>query len=200
MSSAFVTCPAARLRNSSPALASSASRRWLQGGFVRIDGDQLGERRGHIAVVPLNQHQHILGTRVFRSQPPDIDCFSLAERGDDLGSDASRREGKLDFVLQVVIPAESLFFGSIGVHDGFVVDAFFANAILARLGQEKLDLSICQGVRVSVLAQDTFNAVAELVQLLLQDFVLGMVGFSGDRTHQFIQIIQGEVKDGAPPR
>jgi len=62
------------------------------------------------------------------------------------------------------------------------------------------DLSVCQGVRVSVLAQDTFNAVAELVQLLLQDFVLGTVGFSGNRTHQFIQIIQGEVKDGVPPR
>jgi hypothetical protein len=83
-----------------------------------------------------------MGTRVFRSQPADIDSFSLAEWGDDLGRDASGRERKLDFVLQVVIPAESLFFGSVGVHDGFVLDTFFANAILARLGQEKLDSMI----------------------------------------------------------
>lgn len=82
---------------------------------------------------------NIVGTRVFRSQTPDIDYFSLSERGDEFGRDASRREGKLDFVLQVVIPAECLLFGPIGVHDGFVVDAFFTNAILARLGQEKLD-------------------------------------------------------------
>jgi hypothetical protein len=90
----------------------------FNGGFVRIDGSQLGEWHGHIAVVPANQHQHVVDTGVFRCQPANLDRFSLAERGDDLGRDASSREGKLDFVLQVVVPAESLFFGSVGSLQG----------------------------------------------------------------------------------
>jgi hypothetical protein len=49
----------------------------------------------------------------------------------------------LDFVLQVVIPAESLFFRPIGVDDGFVVDAFFADAVLAQLGHGVLDSMAC---------------------------------------------------------
>jgi hypothetical protein len=76
---------------------------------------------------------------IFRRQGADFDRFPLAERRDHLGRDTSGREGKLDFVLQVVIPAESLFFRSIGIDDGFVVDSFFANPVLARLGQEVLD-------------------------------------------------------------
>ena len=80
-----------------------------------------------------------LGTGIFRGEPADLDGFSLAERGDDLGRDASSREGKLDFVLQVVVPAESLFFGSVGVDDDFIVDSFFADTILARFGHVVLD-------------------------------------------------------------
>ena len=63
----------------------------------------------------------------------------FAERGDDLGRDAPSRERKLDFVLQVVVPAESLFFGSVGVDDDFIVDSFFADTILAQFGHVVLD-------------------------------------------------------------
>jgi hypothetical protein len=80
-----------------------------------------------------------VGTGIFRRQAGDFDRFSLAERRDHLGYDTPSREGKLDFVLQVVIPATSLFFGSIGVDDDFVVDAFFADAVPARLGRGVLD-------------------------------------------------------------
>jgi hypothetical protein len=92
-----------------------------------------------MAAVPANGHQHVVGTGIFRRQAGDFDRFSLAERRDHLGYDTPSREGKLDFVLQVVIPATSLFFGSIGVDDDFVVDAFFADAVPARLGRGVLD-------------------------------------------------------------
>jgi hypothetical protein len=48
-------------------------------------------------------------------------------------------EGKLDFGPQIVIPAKSLFFRSTGVDDDFVVDAFFADVVPARLGHRVLD-------------------------------------------------------------
>ena len=49
---------------------------------------------------------------------------------------------------------------------------------------------------VGVLVQNSFNTFAELVQLFLQCPVLGVVGFGGDGTYEFVQIIQGEVKNG----
>ena len=111
----------------------------FESGIIRVDGNQRGERNRHIATMPADQHQHVVGTGIFRRQAADFDRFSLAEWRDYLGPDAPGREGKLEVVLQVAIPAQSLFFRPVGVDDGLVVDAFFANAILARLGQEGLD-------------------------------------------------------------
>ena len=38
----------------------------LDGRFIRVDSSELGEWHGHIAAVPANQHQHIVGTGIFR--------------------------------------------------------------------------------------------------------------------------------------
>ena len=111
----------------------------LEGGFVRVDGDQLGEWHGHIATVPADQHQHVVGTGILGRQAADFDRFSFTERGDHLGRHAPYREGERDFVLQVVIPAQGLLFGPISVDDGFVVDSFFANAVFSRLGHSEFD-------------------------------------------------------------
>jgi hypothetical protein len=69
--------------------------------------------------MPANQHQHVVGTGIFRCQAADLDRFPLAERRDYFGSHAPSRERKLDFVLQVVVPAESLFFWPIRIDDNF---------------------------------------------------------------------------------
>ena len=49
-------------------------------------------------------------------------------------------------------------------------------------------------------AQDGFNAFAELGQLFLQDFVLGMVCFGGHIARKFIEFVESEVKHGALPQ
>src|SRR6516162_9823896 len=101
----------------------------LGGRFVRVDCTELGKRHGHIAAVPADQHQHIVGTGIFWCQPEDFSCFSFAEWRNWFGRDASGREGKLDLFLQVVVPAKSLLFRSIGVNDDFVMDSFFTNTV-----------------------------------------------------------------------
>jgi hypothetical protein len=136
----------ARFRDSSPAQASSASRRWLQWWIRPRRWRPLGERRGHIAVVPSNQHQHIVDTGVFRCQAADLDRFPLAERRDYFGGHAPSRERKPDLALQVVVPAESLFFWPIRVDDDFIVDSFFAEAALAQLGHVVLNSRACKTV------------------------------------------------------
>jgi hypothetical protein len=50
------------------------------------------------------------------------------------------------------------------------------------------------GIRIGVLAQDSFNALAELVELFLQDFILGVVGFGSHVANQFIELVEREVK------
>jgi hypothetical protein len=60
----------------------------------------------------------------------DFDSFTFAERRHHLGRDAAGGEGEPDFVLEVVIPAQSFLFRTIGVDDDFVVDSFLANAVL----------------------------------------------------------------------
>src|SRR5215467_1798999 len=102
--------------------------------LIRVDSSELGKRHGHIAVVPADQHQHIVSTGIFRRQAEDLDRISFAEWRDYFGSNSPGGEGKLDLVLQVVVPAESLFFRSIGVDDDFVMDSFLAHAVLSQLG------------------------------------------------------------------
>jgi hypothetical protein len=48
-----------------------------------------------------------------------------AEQRNHLGRTPPGRKGKLDFVLRVVAPAESLFFRAIDIDDGFVPDPLF---------------------------------------------------------------------------
>jgi hypothetical protein len=67
----------------------------------------------------------------------------LAERRDYFGGHAPSRERKLDFVLQVVVPAESLFFWPIRIDDNLIVNSFFADAVLAQLGHVVLDSKAC---------------------------------------------------------
>src|SRR5262249_31610973 len=98
--------------------------------FIRVVSSELGKRHGHIAAVPADQHQHIVGTGMFRRQAEDFERLFFAEWRAYFGSNAPGREGKLDWVLQVVVPAESLFFRSIGVNDDFVMDSFLAHAVL----------------------------------------------------------------------
>jgi hypothetical protein len=43
-------------------------------------------------------------------------------------------------------------------------------------------------------AQDIFNALAELVELFLQDFVLRVVGFGSHVANQIIELVEREVK------
>jgi len=59
----------------------------------------------------------------------DFDDLSLSEWRDDLGSEALGLEGEPHFVFQVVIPAQSLLFRSVSVHDGFVVDSVFPDRV-----------------------------------------------------------------------
>jgi hypothetical protein len=87
----------------------------------------------------LPRRVYLVGTGIFRRQAADFERFSLAKRRDHFGPDTPSREGKLDFGPQIVIPAKSLFFRSTGVDDDFVVDAFFADAVPARLGHRVLD-------------------------------------------------------------
>ena len=114
----------------------------LDGRFVRFDGSQLRQRHGDIAAMPADQHKHVVGTGIFRCEAADFDRFSLAERRDYFGGDATGCEGKPDLVLQIVIPAERLLFGPVGINNDFVVNSFFANAVLVRLGQEVLDSKV----------------------------------------------------------
>ena len=60
-----------------------------------------------IAATPANQHQHVVGTGIFWCQAADLDRFPLAEWRDYFGGHAPSRERKLDFVLQVVVPARA---------------------------------------------------------------------------------------------
>lgn len=91
----------------------------------------------------------------------------LRSGGDCFDGDAPGREGKLNFVFQVVIPAEGLFFWPIGVHDGLVVDAFFADAVFAQFGHVAFGSKACwivstgggSGIRVGVLAQHGFDTL-----------------------------------------
>src|SRR5215467_3222520 len=94
--------------------------------------------------MPANQHQYVVGTRIFRHQPENFGRFSLAEWRHHPGRDAAGRERELDVALQIVVPAESLFFGSVGINNDFVVDSFFTNAALAQLGHGVLDSMIHQ--------------------------------------------------------
>jgi hypothetical protein len=55
-------------------------------------------------------------------------------------------------------------------------------------------------IRVGVLTQDGLNALAKLVQLFLQNFVLGVVGFGSHIACKFIEFVESEVKHGALPR
>lgn len=86
---------------------------------------QPGSRNRVVAVVPANQQQHVVGTRILRREVSDVGRFSFAKRSHYFGSYAPSRERKPDFVLQVVISAESLLFWSIrvddDVHCGFVL-------------------------------------------------------------------------------
>ena len=103
----------------------------------------MGEWHRDIAAMPANQHEHVVCTGIFRCQAADVDRFPLAERRDYFGGHAPSRERKLDFVLQVVVPAESLFFWPIRIDDNFIVDSFFADAVLAQLGHVVLDSKAC---------------------------------------------------------
>src|ERR1035437_9711026 len=80
----------------------------LGSGFVRIDGGQLGKRDGHLTPLPMDQHEHVGGAAVFRRHTSYFDSVSFAERRDDFGSDALGLEGKSDFVIEIVIPAQRL--------------------------------------------------------------------------------------------
>ncbi len=106
----------------------------LDGRFIRIDSNQLREGNRYTAAVPSNQHQHVAGARIFGRQAEGFDGFSLAERRHHLGCNAASRERETDFVVQVVIPAESLLFRPIGVDDDFIVDSFLAEAVSLGLG------------------------------------------------------------------
>src|SRR5271170_5002147 len=97
----------------------------LGSGFVRIDDGQLGKRDGHLTALPTDQHEHVGGAGVFRRHTSYFDSVSLAERRDDLGSDALGMEGESDFVIEIVITAHRPLFRPVGVHDGMVVDAVF---------------------------------------------------------------------------
>jgi hypothetical protein len=55
-----------------------------------------------------------------------------------------------------------------------------AAALLSDLEQVKSAIKSYSGISVVVLAQYGFDALAELVQLFLQDLVLGVVGFGSD--------------------
>src|SRR6516162_483380 len=56
------------------------------------------------------------------------------------------------------------------------------------------------GFGIGVSAQDTLDALAEPVELFLQDFVLSMIGFGGHIADQFIEFVEGEVKHRPLPR
>jgi hypothetical protein len=159
-----------------------------------------------------------VGTGIFRGQAADFDGFSLAERRHGLGRDASRRERKLDFILQVVVPAQNLSSGpyastmislwmrssrmrflrslgtwcSIDLLDGRSVGGFQAFFHPCRVA--------ASDIRVGVLAQDSFNALEEFVQPVTEYLVLGVIRFGGHGTSEFVQIIQGEVKEGTLAR
>src|SRR6201981_2434262 len=79
----------------------------LDSGFVHVGGSYLGGWHRDIAGIAANQQQHVVGTGIFRCQAADLDPSPLAEGRDYFGGHAPSRERKLDFVLQVVVPAES---------------------------------------------------------------------------------------------
>ena len=112
-----------RFRNSSLAPPSNASRQWPRWLIRRRRGSQLRQGNRHIPAMPVDQHEHVAGAGIFRSQALDFHRFALAERRNRLGHDALGLEGEADFVLQVVIPAQGLLFRSIRVHDRFVLDS-----------------------------------------------------------------------------
>ena len=101
----------------------------LGGGFVGIDGGQLGKRDGHLTPLPTDQHEHVSGAGILRRHTPHFDSVSFAERRDDFGSDALGLEGESDFVIEIVIPAHRLLFRPVGVHDGLVMDAIFPDRV-----------------------------------------------------------------------
>ena len=132
-----------------------------------------------------------------------------------LDDDAPSRERKLDFVLQVVVPAECLFLGPVGIDDDFIVDSFFADTILAQFGHVVLDSSLlnfvhrldggfqplfhlwriaASDIRIGVLAQDSLNALAKLVQVFLQGLILGVVGFGCHIANKFVEFVESEAK------
>ena len=50
------------------------------GGFVRIDGGQLGKRSSHVPTLPSDEHEHVSGAGILRRQAADFDSLSFFER------------------------------------------------------------------------------------------------------------------------
>jgi hypothetical protein len=59
--------------------------------------------------------------------------ISFFEGRNEVRDDALCLEREADFVFQVVIPTHRFLFRSVSVHDGFVMDAVFADRVFGSL-------------------------------------------------------------------
>src|SRR6185312_11635655 len=68
----------------------------------------------------------------------DTHLLSPAQRRDGPGTDAAGQKGAVQFILQVIVPAQRLFFGGVGVHQYLVLDALFPAFVQLGFGHKRV--------------------------------------------------------------
>src|SRR5947209_16521439 len=98
----------------------------LLGLLIAVDDLQLGEGDRQRVPLPGHEHEHLVRALLLWCHPHHVDLITDAQWRGRTPGDAGGQEGELQMLLQVVIPADRLLLGPIGINDDLHMDTLFA--------------------------------------------------------------------------
>src|SRR5919201_994024 len=95
----------------------------LEGLLVHRDALQLGQGNRKGSAFPADQHEHLVLALLLGGHPDDLDLLADAQRRDAALGGAPGHKREVQPVLEGVVPAHGLLFGSVRVDDDLHGDA-----------------------------------------------------------------------------